>query len=55
MFYGSRGLENRNKMAEKNLFLLHENISKLEVKLKSYNCWSFPPGVKIIFIGNNTL
>lgn len=55
MFYGSCALESRNKMAEKKLFLLHENILKLEVKLKSYDCWRFPPGVKIIYIGNNTL
>lgn len=39
-------LRKQEQNGRKNLFLLHENILKLEVKLKSYDCWRFPPSVK---------
>lgn len=48
-------LRKQEQNGRKKFFLLHEKILKLEAKLKSYDCWRFPPGVKIIYIGNNTL
>lgn len=48
-------LRKQEQNGRKKLFLLHGNILKLKVKLKSYDCWRFPPGVKIMLIGHNTL